>query len=136
MASPIVVPYEDPEYLETVYAALFSLLKSMSLPGDLAFATSTRLVQVPDQISVAAQPALLQVEAAIEASQKEVFGPVNWRMKALALIYFRADGSANPQVLPVTVANQFIWALAGVLGNTQPPYQKTNARRFGVSDVH
>jgi len=120
-----VTQYEDPQYLEAVYAALFALLSETQLPNSMVWNSKTRVVQVPDQIPPASQPSLLMVEGAIEAQEKQVFGPVKWIIHALALIYFRSDGTvSSPNPLAATVANRIIWALSRQIEATQPPYQK------------
>lgn len=115
--------FEDPQYLEAVYAALFDLLKSAVFPEGISWETTERIVVVPDQVAVANQPALLLIEGPMHAEQVQLMGPTKWVFTAVAAIYVRADGSASPNPLPAQVANWLIWGVVNAF-NTRPPYQK------------
>jgi len=119
----MTVPFEDPEYLEACYAALFELLKAAPLISPQKWQTTQRLVQISDDFVIPRQPALIQVESAIRAEQKEVFGPTKWILGAVAVVYMQAEGGTQPTVVPATAANRVIWALARTF-DTKPPYQK------------
>jgi hypothetical protein len=120
----------DPEYLETVYATLFTLLQSTVLPTTnglpAAFVSSQRVSwfsSVPTDISPADQPALLMVSGPMKADQGKLFGPTKWTLTAAAIIYMQGDGSTNPGApLAITQANEIIWAVSNKL--SYPTYQK------------
>lgn len=116
--------YFDPTYLESVYAALFAQLQTATFAGGLKVQTWQRAHLVPDELPVASQPAVIQVQGPMHVEQKEVFGPAKWTVTALLVIYVRADSTAlgqNP--LPATLANYVIWGLTQSL-ETTPPYEK------------
>lgn len=124
-----VTQFEDPEYLEAVFSALFDKLKGATFPDGITLKSSARVVVPPDSIPPADQPALIQIQGPQHAEQRELFGPTKWIFTAIAAVYLRADTSAlnpaNPSSpLPITTANRVVWALTQALGNTQPPYQK------------
>lgn len=126
-----VTQFEDPAYLEAVYAALFALLQTAlpqtSLPAPfniLKFNMAERVVWVPDQVPVADQPALFQIQGPLHAEQREVFGPTKWIFTAVAVIFLRAEGTFPPSPLPAQISNYIVWALQSALGTTMPPYQK------------
>jgi len=121
-----VTQFEDPEYLEAVYATLFSLLKSAVLPDSLVFNLSARLAEPPDSIAAANQPALILFQGPMHAEQKGIFGPTKWIFTAVAAVYIRADtetmnpvGTSTP--IPATTANRIVWALAQAMGNSTTP---------------
>ena len=119
-----ITQFEDPTYLEAVYAALFYLLEQAKFAGNVKFQTSQRVVVVPDQIAPADQPTLVMVQGPLRAEQKEVFGPTKWTLTAMAVIYLQADPSQNPNPLPATLTNYLVWGIQTVLGLTAPPYSK------------
>lgn len=114
--------FEDPTYLEAVYAALFNRLKTAAFAGGQAFAWSTRAFEPPDDVPPASQPALVLVQGPLHAEQREVFGPTKWTFTALAMVYVRAESTApEPDPLPATVANYFVWGLQNALAGATPP---------------
>ena len=116
--------YEDPGYLEAVYAALFARLSSAVFADGSKFVTTSRVLDVPDQVSAANQPALVLAPGPLHAEQREAFSLTKWTITAIAAVYFQADGSLNPNPLPATQAANYVWGLQAVLLSTQPPYQK------------
>lgn len=118
------VDYKDPTYLEQCYVNLFAQLQTATFPGGLKLNRTTRNHEVPDQVPVADMPALILVPGPLHSEQKEFFGTSKWTFSALAAVYVRAEGTANPDPLPVTVANYIVWGLRAALEDTQPPYQK------------
>lgn len=122
MAPP--TSFDDPEYLEDVYAALFQQLIGATFPAGIALKNPQRVVVSPDDIPVAAQPTLLLFPGPMHVEQKE-FALAKWTFTAVAVLYVRADGAAQAQdPLPATVANYLVWGLARALAPTTPPYQK------------
>ena len=121
------VSYDDPTYLEQVYAALFSLLTSATFAGGVTLESSARVVNPPDNVPVAAQPALILVEGGLlSEQQKTAFGAEmsKWTFAAYALIYARGDSTEpNPDPLPITVANYLIWGIKNCFA-TKPPNLK------------
>lgn len=120
-----VTQYEDPTYLDAVYAALFALIKTATFPDGVKFQKQERISAWPDDFTVAEQPALYLVEAPVKPSQREVFGPVKWEFGAIIIICLRADKSdwAGP-FPPNTLCNYFIWGIAKAFENTEPPYER------------
>lgn len=124
-----VTQFEDPEYMEAVFAALFTQLKSATFPGGIVLQSSSRVVVPPDMIPPADQPALILLQGPQHAEQKEIFGPTKWIFTAIAALYLRADTvTLDPTTtgtpLPIQTANRVVWAITQTLGNTQPPYGK------------
>jgi hypothetical protein len=123
-----VTPFEDPTYLEAVYQALFALLGQATFPSGLTFKSMKRLADPPDDVPVSDQPALRVIPGPLLAehgsAQNALLGPTKWLFSALVVIYLRADASANPNPLPTTAANYFVWGIARVLDTTFPPYEK------------
>lgn len=121
-------PFEDPGYLEAVYAALFALLQSIEFPGGAKFNTMARTADAPDDIPPASQPALRLYPGPLlaeqTAGQSRLLGPTKWTFSAGIGIYLRADTSLNANPLPATLANNFIWPITQLLGMTTPPNQK------------
>jgi len=120
----VTVQYEDPTYLEAVYAALFSLLQSAVFASGVKLVTSQRAVEIPDEVPIPNQPCLMQIQGPMRAEQKE-FALAKWTLTAVAVIYMRADGASvgSQSPLPATVANYLIWGIKNVF-DTQPPYEK------------
>lgn len=118
--------YEDLDYLEKVYAALFAKLKTATFAGGLKMNQFQRVTVVPDEVDATNQPALIQLQEHLTIQQKENFGPAKWQLRIYVLVYLRADGANADQVqeLAATVTNYVIWGLAKVLETTLPPYQK------------
>ena len=114
-----VTQFEDPKYLEAVYAALLTQLKTAAFAGGLTLNSSSRAVEIPDKVPTADQPALRLVNGPMRVEQKE-FGLAKWTITAVAAVYMRADGSSDPNVadLAATNANYVVWGLAQAL---QPP---------------
>lgn len=126
-----VTQFEDPQYLEAVYAALFAQLISATFPSGITLNTTARVVVPPDNVPVTDQPALILVQGPFHAEQKQVFGPTKWIFTAVVAIYLQADTSvintrtvAAGSPLPITIVNQIVWAITQILGNTTPPYSK------------
>ncbi len=119
-----IVQFEDPAYLEAVYAALFALLQKGVFAGGVKLASAQRVVEIPDQVPVANQPCLMQVQGPMDVSQKE-FALAKWTMTAVAVIYLRADTTATTAdpSLPATQANYLVWGIANAFA-AQPPYEK------------
>lgn len=115
--------YDDPKYLEDVYAALFAKLSGATFQGGLTLVTKSRVAEAPDTVPVADQPALRLVQGPMHSEQRQGFTLAKWTLSALAVIYVRADSDASPNPLPNTVANYLIWGIKNSF-NTQPPYQK------------
>lgn len=113
--------YNDPTYLEDVYAALFTLLKAAPFPAGITWKKTARMVTVPDNVSAVEQPALFLYQGPVSFSQKEMFGPIKNDMTAIAIVYVRAEGSASDSV--ATQLNLILWAIKRSF-DTRPPYQK------------
>ncbi len=113
-----VAQYDDPDYLEQVYAALFALLSAATFQSGVKLASSQRVVQIPDEVPIANQPCLMQVQGPMRPEQKE-FALSKWTVTAVAVIYLRSDGTAAA----VQQVNYLIWGLKNAF-NTQPPYEK------------
>lgn len=128
---PTVVPFTDPNYLETVYQALFALLQSATFAAGVTLNKSTRAMEAPQQVAAEDQPALILINGPIDVSQGQnqtgAFSLSKVQPTAVAVIYMRADGAApfdqDPNNTPATVANRLIWGLYNTF-NTAPPYQK------------
>jgi hypothetical protein len=105
--------YTDPDFLEQIHAGVFTLLQTAKFVGGLQFNTALRVVDTPDDVPVAAQPALYMVQGPITATQNQAFVAARWESSVVAVVYFRADGSvpSQQQVVPDTVANNFIWGI-------------------------
>src|SRR5208282_3586061 len=118
-----ITQYDDPSYLESVYAALLAQLETASFAGNVTLETVRRTFDVPDEIPAADQPALVLVEGGLLAEQKTAFALTKWTFSALALFYLRADPAAKQGAgtLPVTQANYLIWGIKGSF-DTKPPY--------------
>jgi len=117
--------FDDPTYLEQVYAALFALLQGATFAAGVTLKTSMRAFMVPDQVAPEDMPALVLVEGPLHAEQKEIFGPAKWTFTAMAALYVRAEGTVAPRQKPlsVTTANLLIWGIQKAF-ETKPPYQK------------
>jgi hypothetical protein len=110
--------FNDPAYLEQVYAALFALLTSATFANGLTFETASRVVVEPAEVPPANQPALLLYPGPLDADQREqkLFGVTKWTFTALAMIYIQANSQvSDPTPLPATLANYFIWGIQNVL---------------------
>jgi len=119
--------FNDPAYLETVYAALFTQLQSAIFPSGLQLQSSYRVTDTPDNVPVAQQPALYQVQGDMLVEETEHFGVAKWTATAVVVVYFRADGAVpnNRDVLPDTVANYFVWGLMNALQGMPPGSKQT-----------
>ena len=116
--------YEDPAYLEQVYAALLTLLRTATFPAGITLKLTERMVDAPDAIAVADQPALVLVQGPMHVEQKDAFSLAKWTLSAVAVIYVRADSTVrNQNPLPITTANYLLWGIKNCF-NTLPPYQK------------
>lgn len=120
---PTPVDFFDPSYMETVYKALFALLQSVSYPAPLTLQTVTRAVRVPDQVPVANQPAVYQIQGPMKTTQEKIFGPSKVEFTAAWVIYMRGDGAQTIDSNTPTLVNLAIWAMINSF-NTKPPYQK------------
>lgn len=119
-----VTQFSDPAYLEAVFAALLTQLQTAQFEGSNAMQSWTRTVEAPDQIPVSNMPAAVLVQGDLLAEQKQVFGATKWTFSALLLIYLRADSSqVNPNPLPATLVNYFVWGIFKSLWG-KPPYGK------------
>jgi hypothetical protein len=117
------VAFEDPLYLEAVYAALFALLQTSPLPSGMAFKLSQRVSIVPETIPVGSMPALLLMPGPIQAEQKN-FSLTRWMFTAVAVVYLRGEAQPINQIpLSSTLVNWVLWGIASVF-QTKPPYQK------------
>lgn len=132
-----VTQFEDPQYAEAVYAALFALVGATSFPNGIVLKTSQRVVWPPDQVPVADQPALVQVQGPLHFEQKELFGTPKVIFTAVLALYLRVDtavlnsGTATPtRPLDVTTVNRIVWSITQQLaasttpGGTPMQYQK------------
>ncbi len=115
---PLIIQYDDPAYLEAVYAALFSLLQSAVFAAGVALVSAQRVVELPDEVQAVNQPCLMQVQGPMRVEQTE-FALPKWIFTAVAVIYVRADGSTSPSPVPATTANYLIWGINNVF-STQP----------------
>ena len=119
------VAFEDPTYLESVYAALFALLQAAALPNGIAFQTMQRTALVPSVIPPASQPALLLLPGPIRVEQTK-FSLPRWIFTAVAVVYLRGDAQQINQVpLPSATVNYVIWGLASALQTTPPNAKQT-----------
>ena len=119
-----IAQYDDPGYLEAVYAALFSQLQSATFGGGITLASSLRAAIAPDESPPANQPALIQLQGPMHVEQKDAFSLAKWTFTAVAVLYARVQGAMTAQdPLAVTTANYLIWGIKNCL-NTKPPYQK------------
>jgi hypothetical protein len=108
------------DYLEQVYVALFNQVRCARMPdGTEMFKTALRVVDTPDDVAPAAQPALFQVQGPIAASQS-VKGGDKWEASAMLVVYVRADGAipSQQQMLPDTVANYIVWGIKSAMTNS------------------
>jgi hypothetical protein len=123
LASP-VIQFENPVYIETVYATLFATLQAATFASGVSLASSQRIVELPVEVPTANQPCLMQVQGPMRVEQKE-FALAKWIFTAVAVIYLRADGAAagSQGVLPSTQANYLVWGIQNAFA-TQPPYEK------------
>jgi hypothetical protein len=123
MASP-VIQYENPAYMEAVYAALFALLQTATFASGVSLVSYQRVVEIPDEVPAANQPCLMQVQGPMRVEQKE-FALAKWTFTAVAVIYLRADGAAagSQGMLAATQANYLSWGIQSVF-TTTPPYEK------------
>lgn len=119
--------FTDPDYLEKVYAALFSLLTGATFAGGVTLKSSSRALVPPDSVPAADQPALVLVEGPFNTEQKALLTgatTARWTFTAIAAVYVRADSAAkNQNPLPITVLNYLVWGLASVF-ETKPPGRK------------
>ena len=81
----MTMTFNDPTYLEAVYAALFSLLKAATFAGGVTLKTTSRSTLIPDNIPVADQPALYMLEGPMHVEQKQLYGLAKWTLTAVAL---------------------------------------------------
>jgi len=124
--------YNDADFLEQVYDALFArvstaLFPQGTFPGGNGFQTALRVVDVPDNVPPAAQPALYQIQGAMNGSQRAAFGPQRWELDVFEVVYLRADGAvpSKQQVVPDTVANYVVWGVFQALQPTTPGEKQT-----------
>ena len=90
-------PYEDPTYLEAVYAALFALVQTATFPAGVAINSFQRTMTPPDNVSVANMPALYQIPGPMLVEQKVEMPIPKWTLTAILAIYVRADSAASGQ---------------------------------------
>lgn len=114
-----VTQFEDLNYLEAAYDALFTTLKGAAFAGGLKLQTAQRAVEPPSNLQPEVQPALVLINGPIHVEQKE-FGLAKWTLTAVAAVYIWGEGaSVGSQLqLPATVANRIVWGFAQAL---QPP---------------
>jgi hypothetical protein len=129
----MAVDFEDPTYLEQVFAALFALLQKVTFPAGVPpLARTSRVVVVGDQVPPAEQPALILIQGPMHVAQKEVFGPAKWELTVVVVILFRGDATApasQDQVSAQTV-NYMVWGLMlAVSGRQGPSPQQQYARQ-------
>jgi len=91
--------FNDPTYLEAVYAALLAQLQTATFAGNLQVQTWGRILVLPDQ--VAAQPGVFVLNTPLHVEQKE-FALAKWNLVATVVVYFQSDP---------TVANYLLWGL-------------------------
>lgn len=119
----ITPAFEDPTYLEAVFAALFTQIQTATFPDGIAVKSWQRIIDIPDNIPVASQPTVFLVQGPYEVEERQ-FNIPKWTFTAGIFVVVRAEGSAmNQNPLPSTVANYILWGLANSLKATQP-YQK------------
>jgi len=119
--------FYDPKYLDQVYAALFAKLSAATLPDGSGFRLSARVVEAPDEVAIANQPALFQIQGPLEVVQQQGFSLAKWTFTAVAIVYVRADGAAPlaQQTLAQTTANNIVWALMLALAPVPHETQQT-----------
>jgi hypothetical protein len=103
-----VIQYEDPTYLEAVYAALFEKLKTAVFPGGIALKITERRVEPP--ADMAEQPAMVLVPGPFEVKQ-EHFGLSKWTLTAHAVVYVRVNNLEGDSELAARTCNYIFWGL-------------------------
>jgi len=128
-----VTQFDDPEYLEAVYAALFALVSATAFPDGIVLQSKLRVEWPPDMVPVADQPALVQVQGPLHVEQKEVFSVPKWIFTAILALYLRvnpATQNSGQAPLSITTVNRIVWAIAQQIalgstpGGTPMQYQK------------
>jgi hypothetical protein len=142
MSAPAInfaAQFDDPTYMEQVYSALFSLLKSAVFASGVTLKSSWRAIMAPDRVNTDDQPALVLINGPIDIVQRE-FSLSKVTFGAVAVIYMMGDGAAAidqaPGQIPATQANYLIWGLMNAFGQSlestsaQPKYlQLPNTRQ-------
>jgi len=125
-----ITQFEDPNYLEAVYDALFQKLKTATFAGTLKLQTTQRAVEAPSNIQPELQPALVLINGPIHVEQKE-FGLAKWTITAVAAVYIWAEGASvlDQLQLPATMANRVVWGFAQAI---QPP---NTPQMYGKQDL-
>jgi len=116
--------FDDLDYLESVYAALFAHVQTAVFAAGITLQTSTRDVVIPDNplTRYPDQPALVQFNGPAHVEQTK-FNLPKWTITALVAIYFRADAAVIKDPLPATMANRLVWGIKKIF-DTTPPYEK------------
>jgi hypothetical protein len=121
--------YDDPTYLESVYAALFTMLQGATFQSGFSIKTFSRAVDAPPKVPAIDQPALVLVGGPMHGEQSQVFtgsSTTRWTLTALAIIYVRADSAAMQQdPLPSTIANYLVWGIVNAFATSPPTERQT-----------
>lgn len=107
------MPTESNRTRETLYAALFSLLKvNLTANANVPVTSFGRRDMDPKKVPSSAQPAVIMVQGE-ERSKRTARGLVRWHLGVLVCYYFigQAIGGyfdQEPTTLPVTIVNNLI----------------------------
>lgn len=114
--------FTDPTYMEAVYAALLSQLKTATFGGGIKLVTAERVIEPPQQIASANQPALVLINGPVRVEQKE-FALGKWTFTAVAAVYLWAE--EDQATLAASQANYVVWGLqAALLSTDRGQYEK------------
>jgi hypothetical protein len=110
---------------ETIFAALFALLKTVTPPDYVggAWNLTSRDLQQWDVVGPVNQPALFMTQTPQDASMPE-FALTQWQLSALVVVYYRTDGIPNSDVARDTIVNNFVDAFDSAI-NPQPGEPQT-----------
>lgn len=109
---------------EDVFANLFALLRAATLPEGYRWATTSRRLKEWTQVPPADQPALFLQETFQEVAENNLALPEE-RWHAHVWVYFRADGSPDPNCPPDTLVNIFIDSVLKAIRNPRAGERQT-----------
>lgn len=96
---------------ETIFAALFALVSGAKVNGQPAFATTSRRLRLPSEVSPAEKPALFLQQDDETADQSSGYGATRWRLSAHLFVFAVADELTAPDA----VLNPLLDAIESVL---------------------
>jgi hypothetical protein len=97
---------------EDIYAALFALLKSLTVGGQPAFNTASRRLVHWNDVATADQPALFQAQI-VETATSTNSIPTLWEFRVDLYLYAHTDGTDKDT--PSSILNPLIDAVVEVL---------------------